>query len=121
MKRKMEAELMLYDAGPELAALAAAYLTARGFGAEVMEWRDETEDGEPMTDTRWIVVTCESELDDDEFSDQMSDFAEKFDGECVQAGERGELDQGRKLRSTTSDAARQSATARATGDWGPQP
>jgi hypothetical protein len=90
MKQRMAAEFMFYDGGPETVAAAAAYLIAAGYEVETVDWRDNDEDGEPITATRWIIVECMSELGTYEFFDEMCALAEKLAGECIQARPRGE-------------------------------
>src|SRR4029453_13604757 len=116
MKQLMEARPMFYAGGPETAAPAAAYLTARGYEVETMSWRDNDEDGEPLTATRWIIVRCMSELSTDEFFTQMCSLADGLDGECIQAGPRGERgikeeteEQNRKIREMRKLSVAQAA------------
>jgi hypothetical protein len=89
MKHRMEAEFMFMD-GPKTANPAAAALAALGYEVEVMDWKDDDENGELITPTVWLIAGCMSELDNHEFFHQMSDLATGLDGEILQAGYRGE-------------------------------
>ena len=83
MKQQMQAELMFeHPAGRDL---AVAELTKRGFDTEILDWVDQYE-GVVLSPTVWIRVTGVSELDENEFFDEMQRFAEQFGGEVTEAG-----------------------------------
>jgi hypothetical protein len=81
--QRMEAELMFDNEGSRDRAIVE--LTKRGFDIELLDWVDEYE-GVALTPTVWIKVRGASELNDDQFFDEMHRFAAQFSGECLEAG-----------------------------------
>lgn len=82
-QQKMEAELMFDHADNRDRAVAE--LTKRGFDIEFLDWVDEYE-GVILSPATWIKVRGTSELDEDEFFVAMTQLAEQFGGDVVEAG-----------------------------------
>jgi hypothetical protein len=83
MKQQMQADLMFDH--PDSRDRAIAELTKRGFDVELLDWVDEYE-GATLTPTVWIKVRGASELDENEFFDEMQHLAAQFNGEVEEAG-----------------------------------
>jgi hypothetical protein len=83
MKQRMEAEL-IFD-HPDGRDLAVAKLTKQGFDVEILDWVDECE-GVILSPTVWIKARIWTELDEDEFFNEMAHLARQFSGDVVEAG-----------------------------------
>jgi len=83
MLQKMEAEL-LFD-HPAARDLAVTELKRLGYDVELLDYIDEFE-GVVLTPTVWIQVKGAYEGNDNEFFDEMAHFAERFNGDVVEAG-----------------------------------
>jgi hypothetical protein len=83
MKQQMYAEL-IFD-HPNNRNFAVAELTEQGFDVEILDWVDEFE-GVVLSPTVWIKVRGPSELEQDEFFNEMAALAEHFGGDVVEAG-----------------------------------
>ena len=83
MSQLMEAILM-FD-GPADRDLAIPKLVARGFDVECLNEEDRYE-GVLLSETVWITVRGNSNLNDSGFFDEMHALAERLDAECLEAG-----------------------------------
>ena len=84
MRKQMESELMFPDVPSR--DLAIAELSKRGFEIELLLDRVDRHEGIVLTSTVWIKVSGPSELDEDEFFDEMAHLAEQFNGEVLETG-----------------------------------
>jgi hypothetical protein len=83
VKLQMEAEL-LFD-NPKARDRAIVEIRKRGLDVELLDYVDEHE-GVLLSATVWIRVCGLSELDDDEFFDEMSRMADQLNGFLYEAG-----------------------------------
>jgi hypothetical protein len=83
MKNRMYAEL-LFD-NPEARDRAIVELNKLGLVVELLDWVDEHE-GVVLSPTVWIKVRGLSELNQDEFFDEMAHLADRFNGDVYEAG-----------------------------------
>jgi hypothetical protein len=83
MKQQMYAEL-LFD-NPAARDHAIVELNKLGLDVELLDWVDEYE-GVVLTPTVWVKVRGLSELNQDEFFNQMARLADQHSGDIYEGG-----------------------------------